>query len=46
MPAAIAAACDARGRLPMQTQVCSMNVATAAAVALSEAMRQTASLPS
>ncbi len=46
VPAAIAAACDARVRLPMQSQVRSMNVATAASLALGEAMRQTASLPS
>ncbi|MBA3667719.1 MAG: hypothetical protein H0W65_08350 [Sphingomonas sp.] len=46
VPAAIATACDAKVRLPMQSQVRSMNVATAAALALGEAMRQTASLPS
>lgn len=45
VPPAIAQSCDARVRLPMRSEVRSMNVATAAAIALSEALRQTASLP-
>jgi tRNA (cytidine/uridine-2'-O-)-methyltransferase len=45
VPAAIAEACDARIRLPMRPQVRSMNLATSAALALGEALRQTASLP-
>lgn len=46
VPSAIAAACDASVRIPMRSQIRSMNVATAAALALGEALRQTASLPS
>lgn len=46
VPNAIADACDGRVRLPIRSQVRSMNVATAAAIALSEALRQTGSLPS
>lgn len=45
VPAAIADACDARLRIPMRPQVRSMNLATAAALALGEALRQTATLP-
>lgn len=45
VPAAIAQACHARVRIPMRPQVRSMNLATSAAIALSEAMRQTATLP-
>ena len=45
VPAAIADACDAGLRIPMQPQVRSMNLATSAALALGEALRQTASLP-
>lgn len=45
VPNAVAEACDERLRLPIRSQVRSMNVATAAAIALSEALRQTASLP-
>jgi tRNA (cytidine/uridine-2'-O-)-methyltransferase len=45
VPPAIADACDARLRIPMQPQVRSMNLATTAALALGEAMRQTATLP-
>lgn len=45
VPSAVAEACDRRLRLPIRPQVRSMNVATAAAIALSEALRQTASLP-
>ncbi|HEV2594871.1 MAG TPA: TrmH family RNA methyltransferase [Sphingomicrobium sp.] len=46
VPAAIAQACDARVRLPIRSEVRSMNLASAAALALGEALRQTASLPS
>lgn len=45
VPAAIAEACDARLRIPMRPQVRSMNLATSAALALGEALRQTGSLP-
>lgn len=45
VPTAIAQACDARVRLPMRPEVRSMNLATAAAIALSEALRQISSLP-
>jgi tRNA (cytidine/uridine-2'-O-)-methyltransferase len=46
VPAAVAGACDARLRIPMRPQVRSMNLATSAALALGEALRQTADLPS
>jgi tRNA (cytidine/uridine-2'-O-)-methyltransferase len=45
VPAAIADSCDARLRIPMRPQVRSMNLATSAALALGEALRQTATLP-
>ncbi len=45
VPAEIADACDARLRIPMRPQVRSMNLATSAALALGEALRQTATLP-
>jgi tRNA (cytidine/uridine-2'-O-)-methyltransferase len=45
VPAAIANACDARLRIPLRPQVRSMNLATAATLALGEALRQTDSLP-
>ena len=45
VPAAVADACDARVRVPMRPQVRSMNLATSAALALGEALRQTATLP-
>jgi tRNA (cytidine/uridine-2'-O-)-methyltransferase len=45
VPPAIADACDARLRIPMRPQVRSMNLATSAALALGEALRQTATLP-
>lgn len=45
VPATVADACDARLRLPMRPQVRSMNLATSAALALGEALRQTATLP-
>ena len=45
VPAAVAEACHARVRIPMRPQVRSMNLATSAALALGEALRQTANLP-
>lgn len=45
VPAAIADACDERLRLPIRAEVRSMNLATAAALALGEALRQTGGLP-
>jgi len=45
VPPAIADACDAWVRIPMRPQVRSMNLATTAALALGEALRQTATLP-
>lgn len=45
VPAAVADVCDARVRLPMRATVRSMNLASSAAMALGEAMRQTRLLP-
>jgi tRNA (cytidine/uridine-2'-O-)-methyltransferase len=45
VPTAIADACNANVRIPMQPQVRSMNLATSTALALGEALRQTATLP-
>jgi tRNA (cytidine/uridine-2'-O-)-methyltransferase len=45
VPAAIADACQERLRIPMRPEVRSMNLATSAALALGEALRQTATLP-
>ena len=45
VPATIADACHARVRLPMRPEVRSMNLAISAALALGEALRQTATLP-
>jgi tRNA (cytidine/uridine-2'-O-)-methyltransferase len=45
VPALIADACHARLRIPMRPQVRSMNLATSAALALGEALRQTGALP-
>lgn len=45
VPAIVAGACDARVRIPMRRQVRSMNLATSAALALGEGLRQTAALP-
>ena len=45
VPPAIADACDARVRIPLRLQVRSLNLATSAALALGEALRQTATLP-
>jgi tRNA (cytidine/uridine-2'-O-)-methyltransferase len=46
VPTAVADACHARLRIPMRPQVRSMNLATSTALALGEALRQTATLPS
>jgi len=45
VPPSVAEACNARLRIPMRPQVRSMNLATSAALALGEALRQTGSLP-
>lgn len=45
VPADIAAVSDARLRLPIRADVRSFNLATAAAIALGEALRQTDGLP-
>ena len=45
VPQAVAGACDAQVRIPMRPAVRSMNLATSAAVALGEALRQTGGLP-
>jgi len=45
VPATVAGACHARLRIPMRPQVRSMNLATSAALALGEALRQTVNLP-
>lgn len=45
VPPAVAACCDARLRLPMRDEVRSMNLATSAALALGEGLRQTGTLP-
>jgi tRNA (cytidine/uridine-2'-O-)-methyltransferase len=45
VPAEVAEACDARLRIPMRPEVRSMNLATTTALALGEALRQTATLP-
>lgn len=45
VPAAVAAVSDARLKLPIRAEVRSMNLATAAALALGEALRQTGGLP-
>jgi tRNA (cytidine/uridine-2'-O-)-methyltransferase len=45
VPDGVAQACDARVRLPMRPEVRSLNLATSAALALGEALRQTGGLP-
>jgi tRNA (cytidine/uridine-2'-O-)-methyltransferase len=45
VPAAVAECADARLCLPMRSEVRSMNLAMAAALALGEALRQTGTLP-
>ena len=45
VPSAVAHSCDARLRIPTRPQVRSLNLAMTAALALGEALRQTATLP-
>ncbi|WP_206238270.1 tRNA (cytidine(34)-2'-O)-methyltransferase [Novosphingobium terrae] len=45
VPAQVSDACQARVRIPMRAEVRSMNLATSAALALGEALRQTGTLP-
>ena len=45
VPLAVAEACDARVRIPIRRAVRSLNLATSTALALGEALRQTATLP-
>jgi tRNA (cytidine/uridine-2'-O-)-methyltransferase len=45
VPAAVAAACQARLRIPMRPAVRSMNLAMSAGLVLGEALRQTGGLP-
>ncbi|MCY7398623.1 MAG: tRNA (cytidine(34)-2'-O)-methyltransferase [Sphingomonas bacterium] len=45
VPAAVAAAATAAVRIPLRAQVRSFNLATSAAIALGEALRQTQGLP-
>ena len=45
VPAEVAEACDAKLRLPIRPEVRSFNLATATALALGEALRQTDGLP-
>ena len=45
VPAAVADACDAKVRVPMRSEVRSLNLATTTALALGEALRQTGTLP-
>jgi tRNA (cytidine/uridine-2'-O-)-methyltransferase len=45
VPSAVADSCDARLRIPTRPQVRSLNLAMTAALALGEALRQTAALP-
>jgi len=46
VPPAVADACDAKVRVPIRAPVRSLNLAMATALALGEALRQTAMLPS
>ena len=45
VPATVADVCDARVKIPIRAEVRSFNLATSAALALGEALRQTGSLP-
>lgn len=45
VPADVAAMCDAKLRIPIRHEVRSFNLATSAALALGEALRQTGELP-
>ena len=46
VPAAVAAACDAKVRIRIRAELRSLNLATSAAIALAEALRQTGGVPS
>lgn len=45
VPPGVAEACDARLRIPVRPEVRSLNLATSAALALGEALRQTGAMP-
>lgn len=45
VPDNVAASCNAKVRIPIRAEVRSFNLATSAAIALSEALRQTGGLP-
>ena len=45
VPVSVAETCAARLRIPLRAEVRSLNLATSAALALGEALRQTATLP-
>ena len=45
VPLPVAEACDARLRIPVRREVRSLNLATSAALALGEALRQTGAMP-
>ena len=45
VPPHVAEVCDAKVRIPLRPEVRSLNLATAAALALGEALRQTGGLP-
>ena len=45
VPAQVADAAHAKVKLPMRAEVRSLNLATSAAIALAEALRQTGTLP-
>jgi len=45
VPPQVAAACDAKVRIPIRAEVRSFNLATSAAIAIGEALRQTEGLP-
>ena len=45
VPPAVANACDARVRIPIRSPVRSLNLAMTTALALGEALRQTATMP-
>lgn len=45
VPANVSEVCDEKVRIPLRAEVRSLNLATAAALALGEALRQTGSLP-
>ena len=45
VPTSVAEVCHARVRIPMRPEVRSINMATSTALALGEALRQTATLP-